>query len=91
VCTGNPLKNVGFQTYKGATPHFKKTHVNKINQETPIVIISFIVEAATKKLNTCSIRNQSRVRSLVYNSRMNKNKFNEETKDIQKKYRSDCR
>ena len=85
VCIGSPLKNVGFQIYKGATPHFKKMHVKSTNHETPITITSLIVDVRIRKLKTCSIKNQSRVKTFVYKSKINKNKFKEETRETQKK------
>ena len=60
-------------------------HVKSTNQEIPTTITSFTVEAVIKKLKTCSIRNQSRVKIFVYRSSTNKNRFNEETSEIQKK------
>ena len=71
--------------YKGATPHFKKIHVKSTNQEIPTTTISLIVDVKIRKLKTCSIKNQSRVKIFVYKSKINKNKFNEETSEIQKK------
>ena len=62
---GNPLKKLGFQMYKGATPHLRNIHVNNTNHETPIIASSLIEDVFTKYKNTCSSKNQSNVTTLV--------------------------
>jgi hypothetical protein len=41
----DPLKNVGFQKNRGATPHFRNSAVNRIEVKVRVVAISYI-EAA---------------------------------------------
>ena len=87
---GKPLKNVGFQIYKGATPHLTKIHVSIINQYRLNVKISLKVEIFIKYKNMYSIKYQSKVSSLKYKNKININKFKDETREIQNKYSIDC-
>jgi len=51
--------------YRGAIPHFTKIHTVNINHTRPIESKLVIDLELTRYVNTCSIKNQSNVRSLV--------------------------
>ena len=60
-----------------------------MNQGIAIDTISQKLLDITKQLNTCSIKNQSNVKTFRKNNIMNKNRFNEAIKDTQKKKSND--
>ena len=60
-----PLKKVGFQIYKGATPHFKNKQKIRIYHESDKVKISLEELLVTTKLKICSIKYQSNVKTFM--------------------------
>jgi hypothetical protein len=90
MCIGNPLKKTGFQKKNGTKPHFKKIENININHGIVRLIISQKLFDIIKYPKTCSIINQSNVKTFKYNCVMNKKRFNEANKDIQKKNNKDC-
>ena len=80
-----PLKNTGFQKKNGTRPHFKKIEKSKLNQTRHTNKISLKLLILIKKLNIYSKINQSKVKNFKQKQIKKKNKFNEATKDIQKK------
>ena len=71
--------------YRGAIPHFKNKQKIKIYQDIDNVRTSLNELFEMMQLKICSIKYQSNVSSLIYIKRQNKNKFNEDIRDTQKK------
>lgn len=61
------------------------------NQKVPIRKMSRKDAAFNKKLKICSIRNQSKVLMYITRKIQNRNKFKEESNEIQKKNINDCK
>ena len=59
----SPLKKVGFQKKKGASPHLVKTENNRTYHVKPNSEIKSVVADARIWKNTCSRRNQSKEKS----------------------------
>jgi hypothetical protein len=91
MCIDNPLKNMGFQKKKGTNPHLIKIDDIKINQGTVKLTVSQKLCVKVKYVKTCSIKNQSNEYNLRYISVINKNRFKDAIREIQKKNKRDCK
>ena len=58
---GNPLKKVGFQINKGASPHLTKSENSNTNQIRPKLKMSLVLLTLMKKRNIYSTIYQSSV------------------------------